>query len=109
MLRNRIAAVAASAALGVASLSLAAPANAVSVKAGCWNGPVKAKESVKIRKKPTSSATAVGLFPKGAKGCYDSSEDGKKYNLCGKKDTVWSYIAYKGMKGYVPESCVKLG
>lgn len=118
VLKNRVAAAAASAALALASLSLAAPANAApadatSVKAasakaaGCWNRPIKAKESVNIRKKPTASATAVGVFPKGANGCYDSGMDGQKYNLCGKKSTVWSYITYKGMKGWVAEACVK--
>ncbi|MBR8642812.1 SH3 domain-containing protein [Streptomyces tuirus] len=113
MLKNRVAAAAASAALAVASLSLAAPANAAPADAtsaqaaGCSNRPIKAKESVNIRKKPTATATAVGLFPKGANGCYDSGMDGQKYNVCGKKSTVWSYITYKGMKGWVAEACVK--
>ncbi|GHE10760.1 hypothetical protein [Streptomyces alanosinicus] len=109
MLNNRVAAVVASAALAVASLSLAAPAEAAPAKAAasCWNGTVKAKESLTIRKKTTAKSTALGVFPKGATACFDSSTGGQKYKLCGKRDDQWSTIVYKGIEGYVVTTCIK--
>ncbi|NUQ97732.1 MAG: hypothetical protein HOY79_14650 [Streptomyces sp.] len=109
MLKNRVAAAVASAALAVASLSLAAPAEAAPVKgaASCWNGSVTAKESLTIRKGTTANSTALGVFPKGAKACFDSSTGGQKYKRCGKRDDQWSDITYKGIRGNVVTTCIK--
>ncbi|WP_030815660.1 hypothetical protein [Streptomyces sp. NRRL S-337] len=108
MIKTRIATAAAAAALVAASIGLAAPAGAAPVKAsgGCWNTTAKAKETLKIRTSRKISGTAVGLIPKGATGCYEYGQEGQRYSYCGKSDNMWDYITYRGMKGYVPHSCI---
>ena len=112
MLRNRLAAVAATAALAVASLTLATPAVAGDTGAntdGCGklSFGLKAKESVKIRKTAKLSATAVGLLPKGKKACFIDVADGGKSGACfSGTEKVWNKVSYRGMKGWVPSQCV---
>ncbi|MFG2667554.1 hypothetical protein ACGFY6_25345 [Streptomyces sp. NPDC048387] len=79
------------------------------LKAGCALDPAVAHESVKIRETAKVSATALGLLPKGAKATYAACEVsfGDDYSLCGwKGDNRWSYITYRGIRGYVPLACV---
>ncbi|MFD9605271.1 SH3 domain-containing protein [Streptomyces sp. NPDC059970] len=82
---------------------------AMQAAAGCVIDPAKAHENVKIRKSPTVNSTALGLLPKGAKARYVTCgvKLAAAYSLCGwKDDNRWSYITYRGIKGYVPLACV---
>jgi hypothetical protein len=115
--KKPLAAAAAFAALTVASVALtlggtanAGPSKAESVHAAkCSTFGAKARESVKIRKTAKNHGTPVGLFPKGAKGCFNSSGDGQKNGDCGKgSNSVWSHVSYKGNKGYVPSRCISI-
>ncbi|MEV0112993.1 hypothetical protein AB0H77_07025 [Streptomyces sp. NPDC050844] len=87
----------------------AAPTSAVMSESCPLKGKVvKAKESVKIRKTYKLDSTALGLFPKGAKGkfagCY--LERGQQYTVCTRgSDNRWSYIDYRGTKGWIPSDC----
>ncbi|MEU7582296.1 hypothetical protein AB0B50_32460 [Streptomyces sp. NPDC041068] len=91
--------------------AVAAPAKSDGVQVkrdGCresWGFKFKAKESVKIRTKPKRSAASIGLFPKGASACFIANEDGGKYTACGKTDTYWTEMRYRGMHGYVMMTC----
>lgn len=86
----------------------AASAHAASTPA-CVKGQVtKAKESVRIRKSRKLKSTSLGLFPKGkkAKWAACSVEYGQEYSLCGwDKDNRWTYIDYRGTRGWVPTAC----
>ncbi|MEV0113483.1 hypothetical protein AB0H77_09575 [Streptomyces sp. NPDC050844] len=96
---------------GTGSAGAAAPAAApTGAKAAvCGKGDVvKAEESVKIRKERKLNSTAVGLFPKGAKAKWAACTVayGQTYSLCGwENDNRWSYIDYRGTKGWVPTAC----
>jgi hypothetical protein len=99
-------------AAGTASAGAAEPTTArAAASAACWKGKTaQAKESVKIRKSKKLNATALGLFPKGKKGKYAGCEVsyGQTYTLCGwDKDNRWTYIEYRGTKGWVPSACEK--
>lgn len=77
-----------------------------------------AEESVRIRAKASTSSTALGLVPKGAKvaavldkdGFSYKSYFGGKHNACDSKNTIenneWNKITYKGITGYVPWPCM---
>ncbi|MFG3253816.1 hypothetical protein [Streptomyces sp. NPDC048172] len=117
MLKNRLAAVAATAALVTVSLTVASPAVAepaspsasASTTAGCGKSsfPLKAKESVKIRKSARMSATALGLLPKGKKACFLKAAEAGKSGSCIKgTHDIWNKISYRGIKGWVPSQCV---
>ncbi|MEU6824017.1 hypothetical protein ABZ921_25585 [Streptomyces atriruber] len=85
----------------------AAPTSVASKACGKGN-PIKAKESVKIRKARKLNSTAVGLYPKGAKAKWAACEVkyGQTYSKCGwHNDNRWSYINYRGTKGWVPTAC----
>ncbi|MGW0538161.1 hypothetical protein [Streptomyces sp. NPDC003032] len=88
---------------------------AVSVRAGasldktCLGVPnYKAKESVKLRAARKVNATAIALIPKGewTSWCASSDYSGETYHLCGKTSNKWSYMGYKGRKGWVPSMCL---
>ncbi|GHE09098.1 hypothetical protein [Streptomyces alanosinicus] len=86
--------------------AVAAPASGVRATIDCpasW--PAKAKESVKIRTAPRTSATAVGLFPKGATGCYIASKLSEKYTACGRTSTEWELISYGSKHGWIMHTC----
>ncbi|MFF2926645.1 hypothetical protein ACFVTP_30260 [Streptomyces celluloflavus] len=95
---------------GTASAATAqTSATTVQAKAGCVLNPAVAHESVKIRKTTKVNALALGLLPKGAKATYVTCgvKLADNYSLCGwKNDNRWSYITYRGIKGYVPLACV---
>ncbi|MFI8497427.1 hypothetical protein ACIGFK_02715 [Streptomyces sp. NPDC085524] len=77
--------------------------------AACALDPAVAHENVKIRNAAKVNATALGLLPKGAKATYAACQVSLAgtYSLCGwKGDNRWSYITYRGVKGYVPLACV---
>ncbi|MFE0106941.1 hypothetical protein [Streptomyces sp. NPDC059009] len=99
---------------GVAAVpAVAAPAqgDAVQVKHdGCpdsWGWKFTMKETVKIRKHPKRSATALGQAPKGSHPCYVSNQGGGKYKACGKKDDAWAEMRYRGMHGWVMQTCTR--
>ncbi|GGK53774.1 hypothetical protein [Streptomyces flaveus] len=94
--------------VAVASLAFSAPAQAassdtVSVQAiNCI-----AKESVRIRKSKSTSATSLGLFPKGAGAECGGSTEGGTYTACGHTNGFfWIAINYQGIKGYVALYCI---
>lgn len=65
-----------------------------------------AKESVKIRDKPTTSSTALGLLPKGGRIDCDSQEQaGGSYTSCG-GGYFWSSVNYQGRRAWVASACV---
>ncbi|MFJ5099865.1 hypothetical protein [Streptomyces sp. NPDC088554] len=72
---------------------------------------VKAKESVKIRKTRSTSATALGLWVKGGKGglCNDGkATTGATYTLCGKTSNKWYWGGPNSsdIDGWIPSTCV---
>ncbi|MFG3253818.1 SH3 domain-containing protein [Streptomyces sp. NPDC048172] len=123
MLKNRLAALAATAALVTVSLTAAGSAMAEPAKApakapttgvagaGCPDPsfPLQAKESVKIRKTGKMSSTALGLLPKGKKACFIKEASGGKTGSCTKGTyKMWNKINYRGVKGWVPSECLKV-
>ncbi|MDT0434162.1 hypothetical protein ABZ439_22030 [Streptomyces sp. NPDC005840] len=71
--------------------------------------PIKPKESVNIRTKPTAASTAIGVWPKGKSGavCNDGNTyKGAKYTACGKTSDQWYYASYNSRKGWVLKTCV---
>ncbi|MFB7896150.1 SH3 domain-containing protein [Streptomyces xiamenensis] len=93
-----------------AVLLQASPAAAAST----W--PVKAVESVKIRKSPTTNSTALGLLPKGEQARAELYRNaviktywGGEHGACGSKGTPfsdnWMKVTYKGTTGYVAWLC----
>jgi hypothetical protein len=67
-----------------------------------------AVESVKIRKGRTKDSTAIGLFPKDAKGsCEVTPWHGQMYTVCHKYNRYWHEVKYRGMRGWVPGTCLK--
>ncbi|MEU9418091.1 hypothetical protein [Streptomyces sp. NPDC051000] len=94
---------------GTASAATVGTVPVAQAKAGCVLNPATAHESVKIRKTAKVNATALGLLPKGAKATYVTCgvKLAENYSFCGwKNDNRWSYITYRGIKGYVPLACV---
>jgi hypothetical protein len=68
---------------------------------------VKPKETVNVRTSPKTSATAVGIWAKGAKGavCNDGkSYKGGSYTACGKTSNQWLYGG-DTKNGWVPKTC----
>lgn len=96
---------------GVASASAAtsAPTAGTDVQNLAACSKVKADESVKIRTSASTGATALGVFPKGStSGCLiKSGITGGSYKLCGQSAHTWAKISYRGIKGYVPDTCVE--
>ncbi|MFE7313411.1 SH3 domain-containing protein [Streptomyces sp. NPDC057555] len=84
------------------------PAHASTRLAGSCT--VRAKESVNIRERATSSSDALGVMPQGATAtCYGHIVDGGSYTACtGSSYHYWMPITYKGTYGYVPTTCTKL-
>ncbi|MFH8295204.1 hypothetical protein [Streptomyces sp. NPDC018059] len=77
----------------------------------CGNGfsNVPAKESVKIRSTAKLNGTALGLWAKGGRGdlCDMAKKwTGQSYRLCGKSSNKWYYGVYRGIRGYVPVTCM---
>ncbi|GGW34836.1 hypothetical protein [Streptomyces caelestis] len=69
---------------------------------------VKAKETVKVRTSPKTSATALGIWGKGKRGgiCNDGKAyKGGSYTACGKKSNMWYYGGDK-VNGWVPKTCI---
>ncbi|MGW7079259.1 hypothetical protein [Streptomyces sp. NPDC054866] len=67
----------------------------------------KAQESVKIRKTKSVNGTALGLVPKGKIVCKLKNEKARQwYDKCGQGSDQWNYISYRGLKGWVPTTCV---
>ncbi|GHE89217.1 hypothetical protein GCM10018785_65500 [Streptomyces longispororuber] len=98
--------------LGVAAVE--APSAAAAAKPNCHSAiiNVPAKETVKIRTSPRTSATAIGVWGKGKKGalCSDGkSFKGGSYKACGKKSNLWLYGGpnSSSKEGYVPRTCIK--
>ncbi|MFJ2609441.1 hypothetical protein ACIQOU_21925 [Streptomyces sp. NPDC091279] len=72
-------------------------------------GPIKPKESVNIRTKPSTSATAIGVWGKGKSGaiCNDGkSYKGSTYKACGKTSNQWYYGGIGSKTGWVLKTCV---
>ncbi|WP_405870041.1 MULTISPECIES: hypothetical protein [unclassified Streptomyces] len=72
---------------------------------------VKAKQSVKIRKSAKTSATALGVWGKGAKGglCNDGKAyTGGTYTACGKTSNKWLYGGpnSSNVEGWIPKACI---
>ncbi|MDH6217525.1 hypothetical protein [Streptomyces pseudovenezuelae] len=70
--------------------------------------PIKPKESVNIRTSPKTSATAIGVWPKGKGGaiCNDGkSYKGGSYTACGKTSDQWYYGGYGSKTGWVTKTC----
>ncbi|WKX70916.1 hypothetical protein [Streptomyces sp. XD-27] len=100
---------------GAASAGSLTPAKAPTTAAkggACDKGmTLKAKESVKIRASKRLNSTARGLFPKGglAKQAKCGDEKGQSYDLCGWEKNLWTYLDYRGTKGWVPAGCTLTG
>jgi hypothetical protein len=96
---------------GTVSAGAAAPAQASAgavTGAECDTGlKLWAKESVKIRKSRKLNSTALGVWPKGNTAKQASCKDvsGQGYDLCGWEKNLWTYVNYRGTKGWVPAGC----
>ncbi|MEV6809749.1 hypothetical protein ACH4NF_23840 [Streptomyces sp. NPDC017248] len=92
------------------SVAVAGTASAASLPRDCSKAiiNVKAKETVNVRTSPKTTATAVGIWGKGAKGevCNDGkASKGGSYTACGKKSNLWYYGGDK-KTGWVPKTCI---
>lgn len=105
---RRVLASAAAAAAIAAGLTFATPAQAASSDTASVQAiNCHAKESVRIRQSKSTSATSLGLFPKGAGADCGASTEGGTYTACGHTDGYfWIAINYQGIKGYVALYCI---
>jgi hypothetical protein len=64
-----------------------------------------ARESIKIRTAPRTSATSVGLALKGSHVCVQTGVDGGSYTACGQSNDNWAKL---GSSRYVAATCLRL-
>ncbi|MGH3712767.1 MAG: SH3 domain-containing protein [Micromonosporaceae bacterium] len=86
-----------------------APADDVTVAATCYFRVNQ--DGVRIRTKPNTSSTIVGLAYRGTylrswEGSYCLQMTGGSYTACGSSDRYWARVRYNGYLRYVASTCV---